>query len=30
VWIYPDAWHGFVGHYPVEFAEHVNTFLDGG
>jgi pimeloyl-ACP methyl ester carboxylesterase len=28
--IYPDANHGFLNQYPELFADHVNTFLDGG
>jgi pimeloyl-ACP methyl ester carboxylesterase len=27
--IYPDAGHGFLGQYPVQFADHVNAFLKG-
>jgi pimeloyl-ACP methyl ester carboxylesterase len=28
--IYPDSGHGFLDQYPEQFADHVNSFLDGG
>jgi pimeloyl-ACP methyl ester carboxylesterase len=27
--IYPDAGHGFLDQYPVQFADHVRAFLNG-
>ena len=28
--IYPDSGHGFLDQYPQLFADHVNSFLNGG
>ena len=28
--IYPDVQHGFLDQYPELFADHVNSFLNGG